>query len=461
MKKYFLLALIVLFPSIVLAAQVPITVGTTGAPASLDSNFGNAQSNFDELYGKTIATVSLLNGTQTTTFEDGTTIVETGYHSPAIQSAIDLNTAKDLTAKQDTLVSGTNIKSINSTSLVGAGDVVISGTLPDGTATNQLTQWDGSSWTLPIGCSDGQYTEVTICEASGHSWGPIIPGLIDNNSNSPNVLLGASEINDRIAEGTVGGGTVVGVVIEDVDTLPVDLAENKIYAAIDTGLWTRKTTAGIWTSQWNISVDASAVTFLGETDRFEFPNSGHQSTDVVLTTAIAAGDRAVVLCNAMAGRSVNSVTDTKGNTWSLDKSASLDGVEHHFYSSVLTTGLEPGDTVTIGRATSTNVTSESFVFFAISNSTGFDVAASNSLYSANPYATATTTHSRSVAIAVVHGRNAIYTATDWTISGASIPYLDTYFQDILYTTLNAAGPTTPNGTYSKNINWGVTWVAYY
>jgi hypothetical protein len=38
------------------------------------------------------------------------------------------------TSKQDTLVSGTNIKTINSTSLLGAGDIVISGGTPEGTA---------------------------------------------------------------------------------------------------------------------------------------------------------------------------------------------------------------------------------------------------------------------------------------------------------------------------------------
>lgn len=38
----------------------------------------------------------------------------------------------DITTKQDTLISGTNIKTINSTSLLGAGNIVISGgSLPD------------------------------------------------------------------------------------------------------------------------------------------------------------------------------------------------------------------------------------------------------------------------------------------------------------------------------------------
>ena len=36
----------------VIAAQKTISVGTSGSKASLDTNFGNAQSNFTESYGK-------------------------------------------------------------------------------------------------------------------------------------------------------------------------------------------------------------------------------------------------------------------------------------------------------------------------------------------------------------------------------------------------------------------------
>lgn len=43
------------------------------------------------------------------------------------QAVGDYATTSDLTSKQDTLVSGTNIKTVNGTSLLGAGDVVISG----------------------------------------------------------------------------------------------------------------------------------------------------------------------------------------------------------------------------------------------------------------------------------------------------------------------------------------------
>lgn len=46
----FLTILLCFFAGSLPAAQKTITVGTSGSPASLDTNFGNAQDNFTELY---------------------------------------------------------------------------------------------------------------------------------------------------------------------------------------------------------------------------------------------------------------------------------------------------------------------------------------------------------------------------------------------------------------------------
>lgn len=72
--------------------------------------------------------------------------------------------AADITGKQDVLVSGTNIKTINSTSLLGSGDIVISGGGSPGGATtevqfnnagsfdgNPLFAWDETNARLGVG----------------------------------------------------------------------------------------------------------------------------------------------------------------------------------------------------------------------------------------------------------------------------------------------------------------------
>jgi hypothetical protein len=54
---------------------------------------------------------------------------------------------QDLSGKQDTLVSGTNIKTVNSTSILGPGDIAVTGSsITDGTAIGDLAEWDGDSW---------------------------------------------------------------------------------------------------------------------------------------------------------------------------------------------------------------------------------------------------------------------------------------------------------------------------
>lgn len=56
---------------------------------------------------------------------------DTVYDDSAIQAAVALNTAKDLTTKQDALVSGVNIKTINGESLLGGTDIIITGSVYD------------------------------------------------------------------------------------------------------------------------------------------------------------------------------------------------------------------------------------------------------------------------------------------------------------------------------------------
>jgi hypothetical protein len=52
MKKLLFLLLTIFFYSQAFSAQLPVTVGTGGSKASLDTNFGNTQSNFTEIYGE-------------------------------------------------------------------------------------------------------------------------------------------------------------------------------------------------------------------------------------------------------------------------------------------------------------------------------------------------------------------------------------------------------------------------
>lgn len=60
--------------------------------------------------------------------------------------------------KQDTLISATNIKTINGSSVLGSGDLTVSGSFTGGTLTSELTLAAGSSSTPPLSFQTGTIT---------------------------------------------------------------------------------------------------------------------------------------------------------------------------------------------------------------------------------------------------------------------------------------------------------------
>lgn len=165
-----------------------------------------------------------LNGNTPTAVQD----VSTGNYY------INIDTATSLALKQDALVSGTNIKTINNTSLLGSGNVAVQPTLVSGTNIKTLTV-DGNVYSL-LGSGT-----ITISGGSGGGGG-------NNGVSSVDGMTGDVSLSSRYIPLT-GSAAITGSLIPG-NTSTKDLGSstsrwNNLYAVNGDFSGLLKTTGGL------------------------------------------------------------------------------------------------------------------------------------------------------------------------------------------------------------------------
>ena len=155
----------------------------------------------------------------------------------------DLQTA--LNAKQDTLVSGTNIKTINSTSLLGSGDITISGASPYTTVGNSAGILVNNSTANTISASiliPGNTlvaTKVLQLRAQVRKIGGSGTVNVRFYINTTNTLVGATQIGQ--AQNMTGAGQMQRVMRDfyiTISSLQCYLPTNAIATDVSSGAMT-------------------------------------------------------------------------------------------------------------------------------------------------------------------------------------------------------------------------------
>jgi hypothetical protein len=164
----------------------------------------------------------------------------------SLPAQTDLQTA--LNAKQDTLVSGTNIKTINSTSLLGSGDITISGASPyttigdnAGILVNNSTA-NTISASILIPANTLVATKVLQLRAQVRKIGGTGTANIRFYINTTNSLVGATQIAQ--AQNMTGSGQMQRVMRDfyiTISTLQCYLPTNPIATDVSSGAMTNIT----------------------------------------------------------------------------------------------------------------------------------------------------------------------------------------------------------------------------
>jgi hypothetical protein len=184
-------------------------------------------------------------------------------------------------------------------------------------------------------------------------------------------------------------------------------------------------------------------------------NIADTTTIFYMSNTVASGHRAVLLAGN-ANIPVSSVTDARGNTWTVHATVGNDvNVIHSvsIASANMTTALQTGDAVTITWPSATYGTCGLAVWDLTGCATSGqpDVFSTNSVtYTTSVSLSATTATANTIGIGMISGGNNAYTYSGggWTTVGAALDFATSRRVYLIYKVLSSTGSQNPSGTWS-------------
>lgn len=268
-------------------AQADSAVNASGTLGLVTETIANNQEGFVTLLGA-VRNINTTGSLQSETWADGDVlylsqatagrltktkptsgiVCKVGYveHAHTTQGRIVVH-VENFAGLQETLVSGTNIKTLNGTSLLGSGDIVISGG-GGGTTTNALSVNDDGTGTAP----DFTFNGSAARTISFNSVGAV--GLTSNQTVAGNKTFSGTTA-------LAAGSTIDSVVIGYRD-VPVTIGNgNRTFALADAGKAFGKDNATAYT--YTIPANASVAFPIG-TVITVFNNNATNNITVAITT---------------------------------------------------------------------------------------------------------------------------------------------------------------------------------
>ena len=196
------------------------TVDTSGGQSWIvTTSLPTTLSDITQLKTPTGAVTSVFSRTGTVTAQNGDYTASNITNVPAGNiAATDVQAAlNELDGdKQATLVSGTNIKTVNSTTLLGSGDIAVATTAQGALADSALQPWDIASWTITARADDINFSggidgDVLTVQADGSLALEAAAGGGANTalSNLASVAINTSLISDTTNTDDLGSSSIL------------------------------------------------------------------------------------------------------------------------------------------------------------------------------------------------------------------------------------------------------------
>lgn len=201
-----------------------------------------------------------------------------------------------------------------------------------------------------------------------------------------------------------------------------------------------------------------------EDQRSAFLSSG-ATDNITVATTIAVGKRAVLLIRTQTGIGVTSVSDSAGNTWTIDESYTRSSQSEYAIASAhvgtVLTGGSSTITVTWGSASYSYKDLALWQLSGIASSSAKDSSAEGEAFGAT-ISTSVTTVATNTCVVGFAGSSSTptYTPATFSLQGSATDTGDGLRLHFLKLDATSAGAKSPAGAYSGNVGWGCILVAY-